>query len=147
MRPVAEHAGVTLRLEASDTCRANAEPAEIGEMLAAVVDNAVKFSPRGGTVAVRVRPDRGRVVIEVSDHGPGIAAEDLPQIAKPFFQGREARGGYGLGLAIARAVAEGLGGQLAITSTPGGGTTVRMALPGERPGAHSPLGRPVRDMP
>lgn len=147
LRPAVEQAGVAIRLEALESQRACAAPAEIAEMVTAVVDNAIKFSPRSGVVVVRVRPDRGRVVIEVLDQGPGIAAEDLPHIAKPFFQGRAARGGYGLGLAIARAVGERSGGQLVITSTPGQGTTVHMTLPAPRPGTSPQLGRPVRDVP
>ncbi len=147
VRPAAEQAGVVVRLEAADSQRVCGEPAEVAEMLAAVVENAVKFSPRGGAVAVRVREERGRVVVEVSDQGPGIAAEELPHVAKPFFQGRGVRGGYGLGLAIARAVARRCGGQLLITSTPGHGTTVHMTLPAKRPGAYPRLSQPDRGVP
>jgi two-component system sensor histidine kinase BaeS len=130
LRPVASLAGVALQLEAPPTQRIRVEPAETADMLAAVVENAIKFSPRGGTVVVRVRLDRTRSVVEVTDQGSGIAAEDLPHVAKPFFQGQSARGGYGLGLAIARAVAERCGGHLAIVSLPGQGTTVQLNLPG-----------------
>ncbi len=144
VHPAAEQAGVVLRLEAQESQWVCAEPAEIAEMHAAIVENAVKFSPRGGVIAVGVRSERGRVVVEVTDQGPGISAEDLPHVAKPFFQGRGVRGGYGLGLAIARAVAERRGGQLSITSTPGHGTTVRMTFPPQRRAASPRLGQPDR---
>ena len=144
MRPAAEQAGVFLRLDADGSRWVRGEPVEIAEMLAAVVENAIKFSPRGGAVTVRVYPERGCAVLEVADQGPGIAAKDLPHVAKPFFQARGARGGYGLGLAIARAVVEAHGGRLSITSTPGHGTTVRMILPACRPSASTRLGQPDR---
>lgn len=129
VRPAAASADVALRLEAPQSQWICVGLAEATDMLAAVVDNAVKFSPRGGVVIVRSRLDRGRAVVEVSDQGPGIASEDLPYVARPFFQGRSARGGHGLGLAIARAVAERHGGRLSIASSPGQGTTVRFVLP------------------
>jgi signal transduction histidine kinase len=138
VRPAADLAGVALRLDAPPSQWVRAEPAETADMLSAVVENAVKFTPRGGCVVVRVRPERGQAVVEVSDQGRGIAAEDLPHVAKPFFQGRSPRGGHGLGLAIARAVAERRGGRLAIVSTPGQGTTVTLALPARRRAAAAP---------
>ncbi len=138
VRPAADLAGVALRLDAPPSQWVRAEPAETADMLSAVVENAVKFTPRGGRVVVRVRPERGQAVVEVSDQGRGIAAEDLPHVAKPFFQGRSPRGGHGLGLAIARAVAERRGGRLAIVSTPGQGTTVTLALPARRRAAADP---------
>ncbi len=98
-------------------------------MLSAILDNAIKFSPRGGAVTLRARAERRRAVIEVVDQGAGIAAADLPFVAEPFFQGRHVQGGHGLGLAIAHAIAERRGGQMSIASAPGHGTTVRLVLP------------------
>ncbi len=130
---LAERAGLALHIDVPRSLSIHADPAEATEMLAAVVDNAVKFSPCGGIVTLQARLERGHAVIEVVDQGPGIAAEDLPRVAEPFFQGRHTRGGHGLGLAIARTIAERRGGQLSVTSTPGGGTTVRLVLPLQRP--------------
>jgi signal transduction histidine kinase len=132
LRPAASLAGVALHLDAPPSQWIRAEPAETDDMLTAVVENAIKFSPRGGAVIMRVRLEHGHAVVEVSDQGPGITAEDVPHVARPFFQGRSARGGYGLGLAIARAVAERHGGQLLIVSVPGQGTTMRLVLPVHR---------------
>ncbi len=144
VRPAADLSGVALRLDATQSQWIRAEAAETTDMLAAVIENAVKFSPKGGAVTVRVQSEREQAMVEVSDQGPGIAAEDLPHVAKPFFQGRSARGGYGLGLAIARAVADRRGGQLSIASRPGQGTTVRLVLPAQRRPAAPQLGREGR---
>lgn len=138
LRPAADRAGVTLRLDAPASVWVRAEPSEVEEVLAAAVDNAVKFSPEGGQVTLRVRGERHRGVLDVEDQGPGIAPEDLPYVTQPFFQGRTTRSGYGLGLAIARVVAERRGGRLSIDSSPGRGTTVRVVLPVLAP---SPLRR------
>jgi signal transduction histidine kinase len=132
LHPAAAQAGLALHLEAPQSQWIRAEPAETDDMLTAVVENAIKFSPKGGTVMVRVHQERRHVVVEVSDQGPGIPPEDLPHVARPFVQGRSAHDGFGLGLAIARAVAERRGGRLLITSALRQGTTVRLVLPGHR---------------
>lgn len=126
---LAEPAGVRMETEIPHGLSIRAEPAEATEMLAAVLDNAIKFSPRGGIITLRARAERRRAVIEVEDQGAGIAAADLPLVAEPFFQGGRVRGGHGLGLAIARAIAERRNGQISIVSAPERGTTVRMVLP------------------
>ncbi len=130
IRLQAERSGVTVRADVPPSLQVRAEPAETAEMLGAVLENAVKFSHPGGVVVtLRAWPEGARAVIEVVDHGRGIAPEDLPFVAEPFFQGRHARGGYGLGLAIVRAIAERRGGRISVASAPGQGTTVRVILP------------------
>ena len=82
----------------------------------------------GGVLTVRWRPGREKQrVVEFSDQGPGIAAEHLAQIGKPFFTTKE--GGTGLGVAIAQRIVERHGGSLSYESVPNQGTTVRVALP------------------
>jgi len=76
----------------------------------------------------------GRVVVSVSDRGPGIAADDLPRIFDPYFTTR--RGGTGLGLAISKNIVEGLGGSLSVISQPGQGTEFRIEL-GDGPADHT----------
>jgi signal transduction histidine kinase len=129
---LAERTGVAVRVDVPLSLQVRAEPAETTEMLGAVLDNAVKFSHPGGVVTLRAWAEGGRAVIEVVDQGGGISAEDLPFVAEPFFQGRHARGGYGLGLAIVRAIAERRGGQISVASAPGQGTAVRVILPLQR---------------
>jgi signal transduction histidine kinase len=144
MQLLAERAGVVVTTDLPPALSIRAEPAEVTEVLSAVIDNAVKFSPRGGTITIRARLERGRAVIEVIDQGPGIAAADLPFVAEPFFRGRHPGGGHGLGLAIARAIVERRGGQVSVASAPGAGTTVRLALPVQRRPALTILSRLAR---
>jgi signal transduction histidine kinase len=101
------------------------------QVLGNLLSNAFKFTPSGGRVSVRVWPEAEIVIVEVSDTGPGIPADQLPQIFDKFFQvGDQARSkGAGLGLAIAREVIEAHGGRIHVESEPGVGTTFRIQLP------------------
>lgn len=133
IRPAAEQRRVGLEVAApSPGPRSPAQPDELRDLLAAVLENAVKFSPAGTAVHVRLHAERGRAVIEIADQGPGIAPEDLESVTLPFYQGKESQGGHGLGLAIARAIAEREGGRLSIESHAGRGTIVRVTLPAAR---------------
>jgi signal transduction histidine kinase len=100
--------------------------------LVALVDNAVKFSPKGGVVEVRLRERGGEIVIDVEDHGIGIQKENMARIFDRFYhlerQGDELFGGIGLGLAITKQVIEQHRGKLTATSTPGRGSTFTIAL-------------------
>jgi two-component system sensor histidine kinase MprB len=92
-----------------------------------VLDNAVKWSPEGGTVQVWLQGGE----LTVRDHGPGIADEDLPLVFDRFYRAPAARRlpGSGLGLAIVREAVEAHGGTVSVASAPGAGTTVRLRLP------------------
>jgi signal transduction histidine kinase len=96
-----------------------------------LVDNAVKYSTEGGHVNVRAMTDDGHIVIDVVDEGPGIAPEDHELIFEKF--GRSSGGatkpGSGLGLFIARSIAEAHGGTLVVDSVPRHGSVFRLALP------------------
>lgn len=127
--PAAEAAGVELHLDSGGPVAARVDAAELTDALTAVLENAIRHSPRDGRVSVSVAADGRWARIAVADQGEGIAAEDLPHVTEPFFQGRGARGGHGLGLAIVRAVAERHGGRLDIRSAPENGTTVELTLP------------------
>jgi signal transduction histidine kinase len=98
-----------------------------------LVGNAVKFTPRGGTVAVQILDQADAAVIEVSDTGPGIPPAELPRIFERFYRGTnlgEARAsGSGLGLAIARSIVEMHGGFIEVTSVLGEGAVFRVVLP------------------
>jgi two-component system, OmpR family, sensor histidine kinase MprB len=102
-------------------------PARLGRAVNNLIDNAVKYSPPGLTVEVRLEGQE----LTVRDHGQGISAEDLPHIFDRFYRGAEARGrsGSGLGLAIVRQVVEQHGGSIAAEAAPGGGTLMRVRLP------------------
>ncbi len=107
-------------------------PARLGRAVNNLIDNAVKYSPAGAPVEIRLVGSGGNgAELTVRDHGPGIAAEDLPHIFDRFYRGAEARGrpGSGLGLAIVRQVVEQHGGSIAAEAAPGGGTLMRVRLP------------------
>jgi two-component system sensor histidine kinase PilS (NtrC family) len=90
--------------------------------------NAFEAMAEGGRLVVRQRmPEGNRVMIEFEDTGTGIAADDLPRVGQPFYTTKQ--GGTGLGLTIASRIVERHGGALVLESTPGRGTTVRVALP------------------
>jgi len=95
-------------------------PFAIASVLSNLIDNALRAEPAGGGVIVRVL-DRG--VIEVIDHGPGVAEQDRAAIFEPFWRKSEETRGAGLGLAIARELMEALGGEISVHDTPGGGAT------------------------
>jgi len=98
-----------------------------------VLDNAVKFSPPGGQVVIETAAEGAAVVVAVSDAGPGIPADEVPRVFERFYRGRVARAndsrGFGLGLAISRAVVENHGGQMSVESAAGCGATLRIRLP------------------
>lgn len=103
------------------------------QLIANLVGNALKFTPRGGDVALTLRDGAQEAVIEVRDTGPGITESELPHIFDRFFRGTntgDARAsGSGLGLAIARSIAEMHGGAIEVWSVEGQGTTFRVRLP------------------
>jgi signal transduction histidine kinase len=96
-----------------------------------LLDNAVKYTPEGGEVAVRVREADGRAELEVSDTGAGIPDAQLPLIFERFYRADPSRtkDGAGLGLSIARQIAEAHGGTIEVKSEPGEGSTFTLLLP------------------
>ena len=107
------------------------------QALRGLVDNARQASPAGAPVAVRVVADEARhgVLFEIADRGPGMPPAVLQRVGEPFFTTKAAGQGMGLGVFLARAIVERAGGELAISSTPGAGTTARLWLPRlEQPG-------------
>jgi two-component system, OmpR family, sensor histidine kinase MprB len=103
-------------------------PARLERAVRNLIDNAVKYNPPGEPVEIRL----GGVELTVRDHGQGISAEDLPYVFDRFYRGAEARGrpGSGLGLAIVRQVVEQHGGSVTAEPAAGGGTLMRLCLPG-----------------
>ncbi|WP_051079614.1 sensor histidine kinase [Methylosinus sp. LW4] len=98
----------------------------VESIVANLIANAVRAEPRGGAVVVRVLPD---CVIEVVDHGSGVAEADRGRIFEPFWRKDETTPGTGLGLSIVRELVELQGGALSVAETPGGGATFRVRLP------------------
>ncbi|MEV5861307.1 HAMP domain-containing sensor histidine kinase [Streptomyces sp. NPDC052071] len=105
-----------------------AEPAALERAVVNVLDNAVKFSPAGGTIEVVLH--RGELTVR--DHGPGIPAEELPHVFDRFWRSPSARQlpGSGLGLSIVARTVQQAGGEIALTPAEGGGTVAAIRLPG-----------------
>jgi len=130
----ARRAGVALEADvASGTPAIVADPDRFRQVLINLVDNAIKYTQPGGRVTVRAAPLDGRVEVAVEDSGVGIPSQALPRLAERFFRVDRARsrdlGGTGLGLAIVKHIVQAHGGELAIQSEVGRGTTVRATFP------------------
>jgi signal transduction histidine kinase/DNA-binding NarL/FixJ family response regulator len=107
-----------------------ADRQRIVQVLSNLVGNAIKFSPTGGRVTVRAKLAPGEVVVSVTDAGPGIPEDQLPNLFDRFWQARSARrGGAGLGLVIAKGIVEAHGGSIGVQSHPGAGSTFSFSLP------------------
>jgi signal transduction histidine kinase len=111
------------------------DPQRIGQVVANLVGNGLKFTQPGGTVAVVVRPVADGAQIEVSDTGVGIDPIELPRIFERFYRGsraNEARSsGSGLGLAIVKSIVDMHAGRVAVESSIGSGTTFTVSLPAD----------------
>jgi signal transduction histidine kinase len=120
---------------APDLAPAVGDAGQLQAALTRVLENAAEAMPAGGTIVLAARTGAdGGVVLEVRDTGPGMSEVARQRCIEPFFTTKESRGG-GLGLSIAYGIARRHGGTLAVHSTPGVGTTVRLRLPAVRPGA------------
>jgi len=111
-------------------CAANAETRgnqrAVECVLTNLIDNALRAEPSKGSVVVRIDSDK---IVEVIDHGEGIAAADREMIFEPFWRKSESSPGTGLGLAIAKEIVDAHGGRIWVEDTPGGGATFKLAFP------------------
>jgi two-component system sensor histidine kinase BaeS len=123
-------AGVTLQRGLIPTF-VDGDPARLHQVITNLLSNAIKFTPRGGEVAIRVRPEGGRALLEVADTGSGIDDHERPRVFDRFWRGRNATrvAGTGIGLAIVADLVHGHNGTVSIDSTPGRGTRVTVELP------------------
>jgi signal transduction histidine kinase len=127
-RSFADNAGVRLEVHHDGTVRTiEADPVRLSEILSNLVANALRYTPRGGTVTIRSNTANGRATFEVDDTGPGIPFDQLPYIFDRFVRSAD-RGGTGLGLAIAKRLVEAHGGSISAGPAPSGGTRVRFQI-------------------
>ncbi len=133
MRLLAEPRQITIALEAGVAAWVRGDPSRLRELLTILLDNAMKYSDDGATARVAVTNSNHRAVLQVSDNGHGIPADALPRIFDRFYRVDKARsremGGAGLGLSIAKLIAERHGGTIKIESVVGVGTTATVELP------------------
>jgi signal transduction histidine kinase len=129
----ARRSRVTMVLKPTCAVSVTASPTVVSVAVGNVLHNAVKFCGDGGRVAVNVDIDGADAVVQVSDTGPGVIAEEIPLIFERFHRGSGPRAagapGVGLGLAICRALIERQGGRISVASTPGRGASFAIRLP------------------
>lgn len=124
--------GVRVRLGAEDQAVVPGDADRLRQLLLNLVDNAIKYTPSGGDVTLTLKRQAGWVQVSVEDTGAGIPSDDLPHIFDRFYRSDRSRarpGGAGLGLSIARWVAEAHGGQLEVESQVGVGSVFTLYLP------------------
>ena len=132
MGPLAEDKGVSLTCETPEAFSFRADPRMIQRILSNLLDNAIKYTPSGGSVKVSLADQDGKeALVRVKDTGIGILSEELPHIFGRFYRCDQSRSepGTGLGLSLARAYARAHDGDITVTSTPGQGSTFTLTLP------------------
>ncbi|MEA2755634.1 MAG: hypothetical protein QOJ54_1923, partial [Aliidongia sp.] len=134
--PLAEQSGLMLAIKVPDHLPVTADPGKLKQVVVNLLSNAIKFTPRRGQVEIRLNRAEappGTVLITITDTGIGMTPAEIETALETFQQvdGSLTRGheGMGLGLPLARSIADLHGGELAIDSTPGTGTVVRVSLP------------------
>lgn len=139
---LAQDRGIMLTLDVESSVAVSGNKEQLQRVFINLLDNALRHTSSGGLIAVRLRSDSGRAIIEVSDRGEGISADHLPHIFERFYRADSARsresGGVGLGLAIVREIVEVHDGEIVVWSETGKGTTFTIRLhshtddPGQR---------------
>jgi len=136
-----EHVGIELQLKlAEDLPRVSCDPAQIEQVLLALIMNAIDAMPRGGNLwlETQLSHDGTGIEIRVRDDGAGIAPDVLPQIFEPFMTTKENGRGVGLGLAISRGIVERHNGRIEVESELGRGTAFTITLPNQATEASLP---------
>jgi PAS domain S-box-containing protein len=132
-QPAAKQGGVALVANCARIAAVSGDPVRLTQVLDNLISNAIKFSPGGGRVTVRLTRKADVAVLEVEDTGTGIPAAEVGHVFDRFFRARgaaeKAIQGTGLGLSIAQAIAEAHGGSISVESAVGVGTTFRLELP------------------
>jgi signal transduction histidine kinase len=155
-RQVAEERKLRLVVElGTEPLWVMADGARLREAILAIVDNAVRFTPDGGTVRIHTQPVAGEVHITVEDTGVGIPQHELKWVFEKIYEvgdvlnhtsGTHGFGskGFGLGLALCKVIVEKHGGRVLVSSTPGRGSTFTIVLPRSAPGANAPVTAPEK---
>ena len=128
-RAQADAAGIVLETAIDDGLpQAEIDPVRVREVLSNLLSNALRYTPRGGTIRVGASTSAARIHVFVNDTGPGIAADAMPHVFDRFYKSDESRGA-GLGLAIAKSLVVAHGGEISVASEPGQGTEMRFTIP------------------
>jgi signal transduction histidine kinase len=131
--PHAQTAGVRLSAEIALGVTVPGDEDRLGQVLDNLISNAIKFTPSGGSVTVRLSASAGWARVEVADDGIGIAADELERVFDAFFRASTATArhvpGVGLGLAVTRSIVQLHGGRISVRSAPGEGATFAVDMP------------------
>jgi signal transduction histidine kinase len=140
---VAEEKQLSLTMDVPEDLAIEADRVRLQQVLANLLDNALKYTPPGGRVELRAAPDGAGVLLTVRDTGPGIAPEDLPRIWDRLYRGDKSRNekGLGLGLSLVKAVVQAHSGTVDVSSQPGAGAVFTVRLP-RRQGRGNVASRP-----
>jgi signal transduction histidine kinase len=132
---LAEARGVRIETAVPADLRVAVDRNRIRQVLANLVDNAVKYTPSGGRVEIAARREHNGAAVSVTDTGIGITAEELPHIWERLYRGDKSRSerGLGLGLSLVRAIVEAHGGRVTVTSSPAAGSRFELYLPNISP--------------
>jgi signal transduction histidine kinase len=132
-RYVAEDKGITLHLESPKELHLTADPTRIRQVLANLVDNAIKYTAEGGKVFLEAYRNEQHIMMTVRDTGIGIPREELPRIWDRLYRGDQSRSqkGLGLGLSLVRAIIRAHKGQVEVSSEPGKGSLFTVILPSD----------------
>ncbi len=133
LQPVADKAQIAVEPFCDEVCYVNADPIKLQQAIYNLVDNAIKYTPAGGHVWVKLFTQEDNCVVEIKDDGIGIPKESLPHLFERFYRVDKARsrstGGTGLGLSIVRSIVLMHGGDIFVESEDNVGTTFRVVLP------------------
>ena len=129
-REVAEEKRITLALEEPAQAEIDGDAIRLGQAINNLLDNALKYTPAGGHVALAIRAETNAIVITVTDNGPGVPSGEREAIFRRLYRGDASRSrrGLGLGLSLVKAIAEAHGGTVAIDDRPSGGARFTMRL-------------------
>jgi two-component system OmpR family sensor kinase len=142
--PEATDLGIDLGFALVESLMVRSEPVMLAAIIRNLLDNALRFTPRGGTIDIGIYRRDDAAILQIEDTGPGIASTDIDQIFEPFFRGSCPTGeGTGLGLSIVKRIVDSLGGGIALENVAGAGrsglrVTVRLPVVG---GSDSPPGQ------
>jgi signal transduction histidine kinase len=130
-KEVAEQKNIRLDVNSTGPAPMDGDPVRVGQALSNLVDNALKYTPDGGTVKLTPAVVPGAVTITVADSGPGVPTAEREAVWRRLYRGDASRSqrGLGLGLTLVRAVAEAHGGSASVADAPGGGAQFQMSFP------------------
>jgi heavy metal sensor kinase len=133
MSLLAEDKGIRVECDVAPQVIVEGDRSRMRQVVVNLLDNAIKYTPNGGNVLLRIARDGGNAIFEVADNGIGIPTEALPHMFKRFFRVDDSRsrdqGGAGLGLSIVKSICAAQGAEVDVTSRPGGGSCFRVRQP------------------